>query len=88
MNQKIKLIWDFRGPDALQIAKHHVIHLEEYTAAHQLENNATGVEKKSDLYSIAFLIVSKDITSVSGSISAHLIFPPNRAYDIAVAHQV
>ena len=47
MNQKIKLIWDFRGPDALQIAKHHVIHLEEYTAAHQLENNATGGSPES-----------------------------------------
>ena len=72
MNQKIKLIWDFRGTDALQIAKHHVIHLEEYTAAHQLENNATGVEKKSDLYSIAFLIVSKaEMPAVRDALKPH-----------------
>ena len=26
-NRKIKLIWDFRGPDAQATAEHHTIHL-------------------------------------------------------------
>ena len=30
--RKLKLIWDFRGPDALKTAEHHEIHLKEYSA--------------------------------------------------------
>ena len=30
MNQKIKLIWDFKGEDAKKIAEHHQIHLKEF----------------------------------------------------------
>ena len=28
--RNLKLIWDFKGPDALKIAQHHEIHLKEY----------------------------------------------------------
>ena len=38
MSKKIKLIWDFRGPSALQTAEHHALHLNEYL---NLENYAT-----------------------------------------------
>ncbi len=57
--EKIKLIWDFRGADAHKIAEHHVIHLKEYAAANGLDQNATGIEKKSPLYSLAFFVVEK-----------------------------
>ena len=30
MAARLKLIWDFRGPDAKHIAEHHAIHLREY----------------------------------------------------------
>ena len=30
MPKKIKLLWDFRGPEAFKIAEHHCIHLREY----------------------------------------------------------
>ena len=36
---KIKLIWDFRGPEALEIAKHHVIHLEEFAKKEDLDTS-------------------------------------------------
>ncbi|WP_290478135.1 MULTISPECIES: hypothetical protein [unclassified Leeuwenhoekiella] len=57
--EKIKLIWDFRGADAHQIAEHHVKHLKEYATANGLNENATGVEKMSPLYSLAFFVVEK-----------------------------
>ena len=57
--EKIKLIWDFRGADAHKIAEHHVIHLKEFASANGLDQNATGVEKKSPLYSLAFFVVQK-----------------------------
>jgi len=36
LKRKIKLIWDFRGPEALEIARHHVVHLEEFAVKDKL----------------------------------------------------
>ena len=36
LERKIKLLWDFRGPDALETAKHHTIHLKEFAAIENL----------------------------------------------------
>lgn len=60
MEKKIKLIWDFRGPDAHKTAEHHEIHLKEFIQKENLENNITGVEAVSDLYSLAFLVVNEN----------------------------
>jgi len=30
MERQIKLIWDFRGPNALLTAQHHEIHLKDF----------------------------------------------------------
>jgi hypothetical protein len=58
--RKLKLIWDFRGPDALQIAKHHTIHLKEYIAIENLEINITGHQVISDMHAIAYMIVNEN----------------------------
>lgn len=55
--RQLKLIWDFRGPDSLRIAKHHEVHLKEFIASEKLDINITGVEQLSELHSIAFLVV-------------------------------
>lgn len=57
--RKLKLIWDFHGPDANQIAQHHVIHLKQYIQLEKLDIPLTGTEKFSDLHSIAFLVVEE-----------------------------
>lgn len=57
--RQLKLIWDFRGPDALKIAEHHEIHLKEYIKAQQLEPNITGFEAINDVHAIAFMIVNE-----------------------------
>ena len=36
MERQIKLIWDFRGPDALKTAEHQEIHLKEFIVIEQL----------------------------------------------------
>ena len=59
MERKIKLIWDFRGPDASAIAKHHEIHLKEFIAKEGLELNITGYQELSELHSIAFMVVKE-----------------------------
>lgn len=55
--KKLKLIWDFHGPDAQKIAEHHEIHLKEFIAKENLPLEITGTEQISDLQSIAFLVV-------------------------------
>jgi hypothetical protein len=58
--RKLKLIWDFHGPDAVKIAEHHEKHLKEYIIIQKLDITITGVETLNELQSIAFLVVNED----------------------------
>lgn len=60
MSRKIKLIWDFRGPDAHETAKHHVIHLEEFAVKENLVFHGTGVEQTSEWMSTAYISVNEE----------------------------
>lgn len=57
--RQLKLIWDFRGPDALKIAEHHEIHLKEYIKAKNTSFDITGFEAINDFHAIAFMVVSE-----------------------------
>jgi len=57
MNQKIKLIWDFKGNDAKAIAEHHQLHLQEFGLKEKLPILAVGIEALHPTHFIAFLIV-------------------------------
>ncbi|PIQ16407.1 MAG: hypothetical protein COW67_03160 [Flavobacteriales bacterium CG18_big_fil_WC_8_21_14_2_50_32_9] len=59
MQRTIRLIWDFRGNEAEQTAKHHQIHLEEFASKEQLILKEAGVEKNQDFHWIAFLLVDE-----------------------------
>jgi len=59
--EQVKLIWDFRGPNAATIASHHAIHLKEFTQIQGLENTFCEVEKVSEMHHIAYLIVDKTV---------------------------
>ena len=56
--RQLKLIWDFRGPDALKIAQHHDTHLKEFIVLEKTDLNITGFEQLSDMHSIAFMVVN------------------------------
>lgn len=58
--RKLKLIWDFRGPDALKIAEHHEIHLKEFIEIKNINLNITGTQQLTDLHSIAFMVVTDE----------------------------
>jgi hypothetical protein len=60
MSRKIKLIWDFRGPDASRTAEHHDIHLKQYIAIEKLDLNITGFEVINEFYAIAFMVVTDE----------------------------
>ncbi len=57
--RKLKLIWDFRGPDATKIAEHHVVHLKQYIKVEQLQLDIAGVEVINDMHTIAFMVVNE-----------------------------
>lgn len=58
--QKIKLIWDFRGPDSEKMAEHHQVHLDEFVKRENLSIQDTGFEKIDDSYSLAYLVVEQE----------------------------
>lgn len=58
--RKIKLIWDFRGPDAAKTAEHHEKHLKEYIAIKNLLLEITGFEVINDMYAIAYMVVTDE----------------------------
>lgn len=59
--RNLKLIWDFKGNDALKIAQHHEIHLKEYIQKEGVPISITGTELINELHAIAFLVVKEDV---------------------------
>lgn len=59
MNQ-VKMIWDFRGPNAEPIARHHEIHLKEFMENEKVLEAFTGIEFVSEFYSIAYMVVPQE----------------------------
>lgn len=58
MERDIKLIWDFRGPDSEQTARHHEIHLKEFIDKKDLSHfPITGAEVLNEMHSIAFWVI-------------------------------
>ena len=70
--RKLKLIWDFRGPDASKIAEHHEIHLKEYIQLEKLNITITGFEVINDFHSIAYLVVNEsDMKPIRDALKPH-----------------
>ncbi|MBZ9651587.1 hypothetical protein [Psychroflexus montanilacus] len=59
MSRQIKLIWDFRGPNAEKTAEHHEIHLRDFIKMNAMEGHITGVEPVNEFHHIAFLVVEE-----------------------------
>ncbi|MGB3608214.1 MAG: hypothetical protein WA775_16480 [Psychroserpens sp.] len=58
--RKLKLIWDFRGPDAFKTAEHHEKHLKEFIIIQKTNLSITGFEQLNDMHSIAYMVVTDD----------------------------
>ncbi|GAA4274487.1 hypothetical protein U6A24_16055 [Aquimarina gracilis] len=72
MERKLKLIWEFRGPNAKQTAQHHEIHLKEYILAKKLSFNVTGCLDINEMYSIAYLVViESEMKKVRDALKPH-----------------
>lgn len=60
-NRKLKLIWDFHGPDAERTAQHHAIHLKEYLHQHRYSSDISGVEQLANNHFIAYLVIEEKL---------------------------
>ena len=61
MKKKIKLIWQFNGVDALKIADHHLVHLNEYILREEIDIIDSGTELINDFSAISFIIIDNSI---------------------------
>lgn len=59
MNRKIRLIWDFRGADARETAKHHVIHLKEFAVSEKLTYHEASIIEENPYLCVAFIIINE-----------------------------
>jgi hypothetical protein len=72
LNRKIKLIWDFRGPDALETAKHHTMHLKEFATMENLHFYEAATEQTSEHHAIACMIIDeKDLLTFRDALHPH-----------------
>ncbi|MFD2568870.1 hypothetical protein [Pseudotenacibaculum haliotis] len=72
MSRKIKLIWDFRGPEALETAKHHTIHLKEFAAMENLHYHEADVTELNPMLAYAFITVDeKDMLTYRNALKPH-----------------
>lgn len=70
--RKLKLIWDFRGPDAHTTAQHHAVHLQEFINRNELSLNISGTENLTDAHSIAYMVVSdSEMPGVRDALKPH-----------------
>jgi len=59
LERKIKLLWDFRGSDALETAKHHTIHLKEFAAIKNLPFYEIDIKEQNPMLCAAYIVVSE-----------------------------
>ncbi|MFB1039289.1 MAG: hypothetical protein QMC35_02400 [Polaribacter sp.] len=64
MSRNIKLLWDFRGEDAKETAKHHTIHLKEFATLEKLAFHEIGVLEVNPMFAAAFIIVDESTMKI------------------------
>jgi hypothetical protein len=72
LNRKIKLLWDFRGADAKETAKHHTLHLREFAAIENLNFHEIDIKEQNPMLVAAFIVVDeKDIKIYRDALKPH-----------------
>lgn len=70
--KRIKLLWDFRGPDALETAKHHCKHLEEFAAIEKITVHEINHQEQNPMLVSAYLIIEEsDLNLVKNALKPH-----------------
>lgn len=62
--EKIKLIWDFRGPVSAQTAAHFKIHLLEFFTSEKMLLIESGVESMNEVHHYTYAVIDKQNLAV------------------------
>jgi len=69
---KIKIIWNFRGEDGLETAKHHAIHVKEFCDKEVIPFYNISFELINDMHATAFVVVDKvNIVTIRDVLKPH-----------------
>ena len=72
MNNNIKLVWNFSGNDALEIARHHLKHIEEYVLLENIPLVKKGSKKINEFSAISYIVVTQNfLTKVKNDLKPH-----------------
>ena len=70
--EKIKLIWDFRGPNGKNTATHHEKHLKEFFKSENKKMFQSGTEALNELHHLAYIIIlKKDLDEIKLMLKPH-----------------
>ena len=70
--EKIKLIWDFRGPNGKNTATHHEKHLKEFFKIENKKMFQSGTEALNELHHLAYVIIlKKDLNEIKLTLKPH-----------------
>ena len=58
--EKIKLIWDFTGPNGENTAIHHEKHLKEFFEIENKQLFKSGCENLNELHHIAYIVILRE----------------------------
>jgi hypothetical protein len=72
MENKIRLVWDFRGMDALKTAEHQLVHLLEFMKKEDISFFDDKVEEINEMYSICSIsIMQSNLDFVKNKLKPH-----------------
>tara|TARA_Y100000813_G_scaffold3937_1_gene2850 strand:+ start:146 stop:382 length:237 start_codon:yes stop_codon:yes gene_type:complete len=78
MENKIRLVWDFRGSDALKTAEHQLTHLVEFMVKENISYLNKSSEQISDFHSICAIIIKEsDLDFIKKRLKPHRGFLVN-----------
>ena len=73
----LKFVWEFFGSDSEQLAKHHLIHLEEFLHKEEIIFSKIGVTKESLNFSYSFVVLSSSYLEI-----IKLSLKPHKAFKV------
>ena len=58
--ERIKLIWDFRGPNGKRTAIHHEKHLKEFFEIEKKNLFDSGTESLNEMHHLTYAVIGKE----------------------------
>tara|TARA_Y100001954_G_scaffold35279_1_gene34029 strand:+ start:1291 stop:1521 length:231 start_codon:yes stop_codon:yes gene_type:complete len=72
---KIKLVWDFKGSNDLQVAVHYTKHITEFMEEKNISFFDVGENSLSEFHQIAYVVIKKeDVNTVRDALKPHRAF--------------